>query len=206
MKRVVVIILGMVLTISIWAAKFYPAVVTYKDGKQLNGMAKMPSDFFDKKIAYKSSENSDVEKLESEKIKNITYTVDDTTKVEYDRMCALRGKKLDKLNDEMWMVAMIRGKATLYYYDIVFSYTNANGYHSSTDRYFGCIRENEKGTTLLIWVIGGISVNTNALFKSRAPIYFSDNPELAEKIKDKSYKWKSIEEVVTEYNKSYPSK
>ena len=121
MKRILLIILGMVLTISVWAAKFYPAVVTYKDGKQVNGLAKMPSDFFDNKIAYKSSESGDVEKIESDKIKNITYTVDDTSKVEYDRMCAMRGKNLDKLTDEMWMVAMIRGKATLYYYDMVFS-------------------------------------------------------------------------------------
>jgi hypothetical protein len=43
-------------------------------------------------------------------------------------------------------------------------------------------------------------MNNNQAFKAKAPLYFSDYPELAEKIKNKEYTWKNLEEVVDIYN------
>jgi hypothetical protein len=44
-------------------------------------------------------------------------------------------------------------------------------------------------------------MNNNQHFRAKAPLYFEDYPELAEKIKSKEYTWKDIETVVNEYNK-----
>jgi hypothetical protein len=35
---------------------------------------------------------------------------------------------------------------------------------------------------------------------TKAPLFFADYPELAEKIKNKTYTWKNLEEVVDIYN------
>jgi hypothetical protein len=59
------------------------------------------------------------------------------------------------------------------------------------------IRDGEPAAKLIATVS---SLNNNQFFRTKAPLYFADYPELAKKIADKVYTWKNIKEVVDIYN------
>jgi hypothetical protein len=65
------------------------------------------------------------------------------------------------------------------------------------------IREGEPAGKMIANIAGA---NNNQTFRAKAPLYFSDYPELAEKIKSKEYRWKDLIPVVREYNKWAESK
>jgi hypothetical protein len=67
-----------------------------------------------------------------------------------------------------------------------------------TDKYFFCLRPDEGTATIVSNYIS--RVNANETFRRTGYKYFLDYPEMAAKIKNKTYKYNDIEEVVNVYN------
>lgn len=151
---------------------------------------------------FKLSEKSEPEKIATETIKTVIYLEDDnkTPTVEYDRLKVYLGWKQEKISDDYgWCQVVERGIATLY---VVTSkmqgsiYTENAG--TATFHDYFIIREGEPAAKMIANVS---SANNNQTFKAKAPLYFSDYPELAKKIELKEYTWKDLVPVVQEYNK-----
>ena len=167
------------------------------DGTSRIGLVetKLGNDF----VLFKSSEDSAPEKIASEKIKAVAYLKDDkkTTEVEYDYIKVYLGWGQKRISDYGWYQVVERGIATLF----VRSTTMRGSIYNNTTAgfldYF-VIREGEPAAKMIANVSGA---NNNQTFRAKAPLYFSDYPELAEKIKSKEYTWKDLIPVVREYNK-----
>lgn len=181
------------------AENFDNGKIILNDGKILTGLVEiyLNNDF----INFKSSENSEPKKIATETIKTIIYLEDDkkTTTVEYDRIKVYLGWKQTKISDFVWCQVVERGIATLYVINsemqgsIYIEKAGTAGFHD----YF-IMRESEPAAKM----IANISTaNNNQTFRAKAPIYFSDFPELARKIESKEYTWKDLVPVVQEYNK-----
>jgi hypothetical protein len=180
------------------AAKFIPAKIIFTDGKVLTGFATPPDKPTDKKIAFKATEKGEKVIYNSELLKTVVFTYEDGVD-EYDRVKTynMSGKKL---TDPVWLLVLNRGYTTLYF-AVVDGQTMVRSTGMSTtpsDKYWLCMREGEEGAAIVSWVIG--KINANGTFKVKAAEYFKDYAELSEKIKDKTYTYKDINEVVKEYN------
>ena len=61
-----------------------------------------------------------------------------------------------------------------------------------------CKRESEEAASLIH--IDMNVINKNAIFRSFAKKYFSDDPEIATKIQNKEYTYKNLLEMIAYYN------
>jgi hypothetical protein len=188
-----ILILSMFVSTNALADNFMPAKLIFGDGKILKGQVK-PPDPSDTKIEFRLNEKAEKANYESESIKTlIIYFQNDT--LEYERLKTYNFTK-KKIYPASWLIVLERGYATLYY-----AYTpggiGASGQFTSSDRYWLCYRPKEEAASIVSYVGG---MNGNAYFKAKAPEYFGDFPELAEKIKNKTYTYKDIFEVVKKYN------
>lgn len=171
--------------------------LVFVDGTSRIGLVEtaLSNDF----VRFKSSENAEPEKIASEKIKAVSYLKDDkkTTVVEYDYIKVYLGWGQKRISDYGWYQVVERGIVTLF----VRSTTMRGSIYNTTTAgfldYF-VIREGEPAAKMIANVSGA---NNNQTFRAKAPLYFSDYPELAEKIKSKEYTWKDLIPVVREYNK-----
>lgn len=69
--------------------------------------------------------------------------------------------------------------------------------------YFSVIKEQYGTSTITQWVIekdGKVDKLTNKKFKELMPIYLSDYPELAEKIKNKTLQYEDSPKIINDYN------
>jgi hypothetical protein len=183
------------------AADFIRAELKLADGKLLKGFATFPDKPNDKAILFKNKENAEAISYPSENLKTLVYFFDDG-KVEFDRIMIypslLNGKKMA---GPYWIEVVERGYATLYYALREGSTVVRSGVSSMTsaDKFWYCMRTGEEAAKVISWVIG--TVNANETFRREGQKYFKDYPELAAKIKDKTYRYDSIVEAVKEYNK-----
>lgn len=184
------------------AAKYGYGKLVFTDGTSRIGLVETALD--NNFVRFKSSEGSEPEKIASEKIKTVAYLKDDktTTQVEYDYIKVYLGWGQKRISDYGWFQVVERGIATLY----VRSTTMRGSIYNTTTAgfldYF-VIRDGEPAAKVIANVS---SFNNNQTFRAKAPLYFSDYPELAEKIKSKEYTWKDLIPVVREYNKWAESK
>ena len=194
MKKITIAVyFALIVSTYSYATRFTPAKVIFQNGKELTGLIKEP-DPRDSEIQYKSNEKTSVEKLESGLIKTlILYFEDDT--IEYERV-ATRGLIGKKITPPTWIVVIERGYTTLYFANV--DPWTRQSTANITDKYFFCLRPGEDAARIVSWYIG--KVNANETFKREAYKYFVDYPELAEKIKNKTYKYDNIVKVVKEYN------
>jgi hypothetical protein len=95
-----------------------------------------------------------------------------------------------------WLRVLKRGYVTLYFARVDGT-RFLNGTQASEDRYWLCMRPGEEAAHIIAWWAGSQS---NYTFRKNGSKYFSDCPELLQKIKDKTYKGKDILQVVNEYN------
>lgn len=204
MKKNILLLIGLLLTLTISAAKFYPVKITYKDGRVVTGTATEPKNHIDPEIAFKEiKKKAKAVEISSNEIKTIEFTFEGGT-LEYDRLKTYNDDKDKSMSEEMWLTVALRGRATLYYVDIKGTNMDEGGMvNSTTDRSWLCIREGEEAATTILWDFAG-NLNSKLLLKSKAPIYFADDTEFVARIKSKTAKWKTIIAMVKEYNTKTP--
>lgn len=175
----------------------------FTDGTSRTGWVEtfMGADF----IRFKSSKDSQPEKIASEKIKTISYLNDDnkSIEVEYDRIKVYLGWKQNRISKFGWYRVVERGIATLYIKGTVMQGSMGNPNSKAGFQDYFVIRDGEPAAKMIANISGA---NNNQTFRAKAPLYFSDYPELVEKIKSKEYKWKDLVTSVKEYNKWAESK
>jgi hypothetical protein len=177
--------------------KYDDAKIIFSDGKTRTGLAE--TSMGDTFLYFKSSKEAEPEKIDVTKLNTIVYLEDDKKKVEveYDRIKVYLGWKQERISDFAWFQVVERGIATLYVKSTTMqgSISNPNAKAGFLD-YF-VIRKGEPAAKMIANVS---TLNNNQTFKAKAPLYFEDYPELAEKIKTKVYTWKDLVPVIKEYN------
>ncbi|HEX5171118.1 MAG TPA: hypothetical protein VFW11_18205 [Cyclobacteriaceae bacterium] len=185
------------------AQKFYPVKLIFEDGRVLKGQANALGRPLDKSISFRENEKSEKTEYESDGVKTVVYYFDKDT-IEYDHVKTfpMIGKKLTQ---PIWLEVLERGYVTLYFTVKFGSTVVRSGVASKEldDHYWLCSRPTEEAAYVVSWVSG---YNANSYFKSKAPKYFSDYPELVEKINEKTYKYSDIIAVVKDYNKWHSKK
>ncbi len=194
MKHIFFSILLLFVVSVVFADTYHPATIVFTDGKSKTGLVEST---FGDYIFFKASEKSDAEKIESSLLSKLIFTIKGE-KREYHYVKTYLGwgqKKISK--SPMWLKVLINGKATLYLNSTTLS-TPSNSQNSAGFLDYYCIRPGEPAAK---WISAVSTLNNNQHFRAKAPLYFEDYPELAEKIKSKEYTWKDIETVVNDYNK-----
>ncbi|MDR1730081.1 MAG: hypothetical protein LBR52_05410 [Prevotellaceae bacterium] len=176
------------------ASKYSPAIIHTKTGKKIECLAKFP-DLKDKKVSYKLSQKSKVEKIPSESIERIAFINEEedsygevvyTAYTFYDILGTREHKP-------QWLGVMIKGDAAKGEVTLLMYRENPSTF------YIICKRPKERIPTYLgAYTLGSFHI-ANPFFKKAAE-YFSDYPELAKKISEKEFKEKEIMDIVTEYN------
>ena len=175
------------------ADTYYPATIVFVDGRSKTGLVEST---FGDNIFFKASEKSSPEKIESSNLSKLIFTIKNE-KREYHYLKTYLGWGQKRIGSPMWLKVLINGKATLYLNQTTLS-TPSNSQNSAGFQDYYCIR---KGEPAAKWISAVSTLNNNQHFRAKAPLYFEDYPELAQKIKSKEYTWKDIEIVVQEYNK-----
>jgi hypothetical protein len=205
MKRFFLTFLIAIIAVTTFAAKdYYSARVYFNSGSVKRGLATFvengPNDF----ILFKENEESEAEKIGSNSIVKIIYTFDKKD-YEYAFLKVYKGWKQAEITGPIWLEVVKKGPATLYLTSTVLSSPReisvstglVTGGGSATFHDYYIMRKGEPAAKLIATIS---SLNNNQTFKAKAPLYFSDYPELAKKIEDKTYTWKNLEEVVDIYN------
>lgn len=173
------------------------ASVYLKDGSVRQGLASNVLAESGEFILFKATEKAKAEKIESNLVKSIVYTIDDE-KYEMMYIKVYAGWKQVEIKGPIWLQVVKKGYASLYVTTTVFQPSALNTTTgSATFHDYYIIRESEPAAKLYATIS---TLNNNQTFKAKAPLYFADYPELAEKIKNKTYTWKNLEEVVDIYN------
>lgn len=205
MKRFFLTFLIASMVVTSFAAKdYYSAKVYFNSGSVKSGLATFvengPNDF----ILFKEREASEAEKIASDHIVKIIYTFDKKD-YEYAYLKVYKGWKQVEITGPIWLEIVKKGKATLYVTSTVLSSPDkmsSTGVMSSggsaTFHDYYILRKGEPAAKLIATIS---TLNNNQTFRAKAPLYFSDYPDLANKIKDKTYTWSNLEEVVDIYNK-----
>jgi len=192
MKRLITLTLVLLTVGFVVAGKkktYTKGQIIYNDGKSRTGFVEDP---WRNKIAFKTTEEGEPETINPDDLKTIVYYLNDGKTVELDRV--RHYGVFNKLSDYEWWNVAERGKVTIYIIGVTMG-ANTNQRANFTDYY--AIREGEPGAKMICSVSGG---NPNSVFKNRAPEYFADYPELAEKIKSKVFTYKNVMQAVREYN------
>jgi hypothetical protein len=205
MKRFFLTFLLASIVVTTFAAKDYYSVrVYFNSGSVKSGLATFvengPNDF----ILFKEHKESEAEKIASNSIMKIIYTFDKKD-YEYAFLKVYKGWKQVEIIGPIWLETVKKGTATLYVNTTILSAPGeksvstglVSGGGSATFHDYYILRDGEPAAKLIATIS---SLNNNQTFIAKAPLYFSDYPELAKKIKDKTYTWKNLEEVVDIYN------
>ena len=170
--------------------------VVFADGTSRIGLVETS---FDKDVRFKSADNAEPEKIPSEKLRTLSFLKEDgrTPSIEFDYIKVYLGwgqKRISK--DYGWFQVVQRGIATLY---LQRSTMRGSIYTTNTAEFldYYIIRDGEPAAKLIANVAG---MNSNQTFRAKAPLYFADYPELAEKIRSKEYTYKVLGTVVRMYN------
>lgn len=190
--------------VTIAAKDYYSARVYFNGGTVKSGLATFvengPNDF----IFFKEHEESEDEKIASNSIMKIIYTFDKKD-YEYVFLKVYKGWKQVEIIGPVWLEIVKKGTATLYVTSTVLSspgmrsssgaVVSSGGSATFYDYYI--MRDGEPAAKIIATIS---TLNNNQTFRAKAPLYFSDYPELAKKIENKEYTWKDLEEVVKIYN------
>ncbi len=169
------------------------ATLYFLDGTVKTGFANLVQSNT-KQVIFRESQSSASQNIPASSLKTISYD-NGVEKYEYDYIFLYGGMRQKRMQGPFWLKVVKRGYATLYTIDVRMSSTQHS--HGATFTDFYIIREGEKAGKLISTIA---SLNSNSVFKTYAPKYFSDYPELAEKIKKKVYKYNDLEKVVDIYN------
>jgi len=176
-----------------FADDYYKGTVVYLDGKARTGLI---DGYLSDVISFKTSEKAQGEKIQSSGLISVSLQVKDELR-EFWYVKTYSGWGQKKISDPMWLRVIEKGTATLMVNNTTMRGSISNTTTAGFSDYY-CIR---KGEPAAKWISAVSGANNNQMFRAKAPLYFADYPELAEKIKSKEYKWKDLEIVVKEYNK-----
>jgi len=180
------------------AKEYYEASIYLKDGTIKNGLAKIVETETDEYVSFKKNDKSEVERIEAIKVNNLVYTIEDK-KYEYVFLKVYRGWKQEETRGPIWLEVVDKGVATLYVTTtVLYTRVGTPSQGSGTFHDYYIIRKGEPAAKIIATIA---TANNNQTFRAKAPLYFSDYPELATKIRNKEYTWKNLEEVVDIYNK-----
>jgi len=203
MRKLILLVAITLTSISTFAAmNFYTAELHLNDGSLKKGLANFVEYEDGDYVYFKLSEKSDVEKIESSSISKIVYTFDGED-YDYEYLKVYKGWKQVKIKESpIWVEVIKRGIVTLYVARTTVEGGVGVGAMPSSRTSVGfrdyyVMRDGEPAAKLYATIS---TFNNNQTFRAKAPLYFSDYPELADKIKNKEYSWKNLEEVIDIYN------
>jgi len=203
------ILLLIVFSSSVNAQWYEAAVLVMNDGTVKKGSAQYVVDTH-KRLRFKSSIDGKSESLTHQDIKRITYYFPNDTTI-FERLSYYTNIKSNKLIHDSWFELVQPGYVSIYLVRVSLGggktiVKSGSSETPSIDvikhdpakfKDYYAFKEGEPGGRQISSVS---SMNNNAVFKKFAPIYFSDYPELAEKIKNKEYTYEDILEVTNIYN------
>lgn len=198
MKQIKIFILLFIFSATTYASdKYYSASLFLNDGSIKRGLATYVNTGNGEYILFKSDEKSDSEKIKSINIKKLVYNSGEES-YEYEYLKVYKGWKQINIEGPIWLEVVDKGFATLY---LAITYIESGvlpqNRTSVAFRDYYIMRKGEPAAKLYATIS---TANNNQTFRAKAPLYFADYPELAEKIKNKEYTWKDLEEVVKIYN------
>lgn len=190
------------ITVELKGGKDVPCTLYMEDGSTKKGLVAFPLKSGANSITLKS--NGTKEKVDLENVKKVIFEATTVNfAMEYYNLPVynFNGKKIQ--NHKQMLKLYIAGKkVSLYTGTFDWSgYANAgNGFQgfSYSGLSYYCMKPEEPAATLIHEDFG--EINKNADFKLYASRYFADYPELVQKIKDKVYTYKNIDQVVEDYN------
>jgi len=207
--RNVFIIVFLVLSVPSFAQKFHKGKLFFVDGKTVDALVEIPKDPSDKSINYKIKEADSKVAVESDLLKSIIISVDDSTQYEFSREIAKKPVSKTKFRtmDPLWLTVLEKGTATLYGSGEAFK-VNRHGALVIRGNWRGGVPPDTNfflkrpGEENAMWVAfySPATVGLDATFRYWTEQYFSDYPELAQRIKRKEFKVLEIGEVVRIYN------
>lgn len=174
--------------------KYTKAKVIFADGTSRSGLAETRAGggF----LYFKPSEDAEPEKLEETGLKTIIYNFGDKD-IEFDRIKVYLGWKQKRISNFGWFQVVERGTATLYVKATTMQTSMYDVLSTAGFQDYYVMRPGEPAAKLIANISGA---NNNQTFRAKAPLYFQDYPELADKIKSKEYTWKDLVPAVQEYN------
>ena len=193
MKQILLPVIVFLVSFTSFADSYYDATVVFADGKSKKGLVE--STLSTDHIFFKTSKDSKEEKIESSTVSKVIFTIKNETR-EFHILKVYLGWGQKKISDPMWLRVVEKGIATLYVNRTTMS--SMDGLNSAGFQDYYVIRAGEPAAKMIANVS---TLNNNQTFRAKAPLYFEDYPELAEKIKSKEYTWKDLTTVVQEYNK-----
>lgn len=179
--------------------KFYEGTILLADNSQKKGLVKLPSEADDKAIDFKASENAGKEAIKSEAIQSFRIKAgSEEVEFVYTRYYNIGSNKLSK--SPGWFNILRRGPVTLYSnnYDVFSPYELSNA-AASHGIYFLLKRDSEEAPAA-VGMYFPSSVNHNQIFRKFAAKYFTDYPELANRLNEKEFKLEDVGKVADIYN------
>jgi hypothetical protein len=193
MRRLFLFCTVLLFSFTTFADRFYDATVVFTDGKSKKGLVE--STLSTSHIIFKGSKDAKEEKIEASTVSKVIFKIDNEER-EFHILKVYLGWGQKKISDPMWLKVVEKGIATLYVNEVVMTSMDRMNTAGFLDYYV--IRAGEPAAKMIANVS---TMNNNQTFRAKAPLYFADYPELADKIKSKEYTWKDLTLVVQEYNK-----
>lgn len=181
---------------SISYGAFHEGTMVYKNGRTRTGFIEAK---LGEVVRFKPWMAAEEEKINSNTLKGVILKTDSGRQVrEYHYIQTYAGGGQKKINAEpSWLKLIEKGTVSLYASESV------SHNHDGTDQFtiedFFCVREGEAAQQIA-------SYDSNHTFHAKAPLYFADYPQLAEKIRSKQYLWHDLQNIVKKYNEWVASK
>ena len=195
-KQLLLLLLILCCSCYSYAQKFYPATLYFKDGKTAKYLVKTPlSGEF---VMAQAEEKGKKEKISSDLLKHVEEDVKDIGKVVSHYLPL---NVAGKVKNTQWLQVLEEGSVTLYGLGGSMMTTGPQR-HKVEDITYYARRKNEEAATFLglDFVSGAMGVGVDKQFRKYAGEYFSDYPELAQRIENKEFKISEAVEVVQAYN------
>lgn len=195
-KQLLLVMLLLCCSLSIYAQKFYPATLYYKDGKTATYFVKVP--LSGPSVQAKAGEKGKKEKIDSELLKRVEVDMEGE-KVDYHYLLM---NVAGKARNMQWLQVLEAGPVTLYGVGSSMIMPGTPRHKVEEVTYYARRTKEEAATFLgLDFVSGAMGVGVDKQFRKYAGEYFSDYKALAERIENKEFKISDAVLVVQEYNK-----
>lgn len=198
------------------AQDFYEGQIKLTSGEIMKGLIQPPSNSSDSKILYRSSEDSEKEKLSSLEISEMTIIIESNTH-HFVRKKVRMPKNKDPQTtkdyryskEDVWLVELEKGHTTLYAAGPLIKIkkdgklqlvVNWNGRGIPPDIMFYIENDKQEMPTWTA-LYSVATMGQMKIFKFWTSKYFADYPQLVQRIENEEFKVSEIDEVVREYNK-----
>nr|WP_294931788.1 hypothetical protein [uncultured Flavobacterium sp.] len=177
-------------------------IVFKKDKQQISGEVNFPK-FKDKKVKIKVDGKN--QKLVSADIDSIQ--IFDISKKQVYTFVRTKTKRYKskgtefKVIDEGWICLIKKGKTSLYLGGLEYGIKKDSMRVVTHDFNYYLKKKTDDFPILVSTAVNGGGIGFNVFFKEYGQYYFSDNPVIVEKIKNKEYKYEDIQKVVDYYNR-----